>query len=302
MTGPAEHPDQRLLRRWVRQLRVEKGASPHTVAGYERDVTRYLQWLGHRRLAEVTAQEAEQFVVTLRKDVGLSEKSVARTLAAVRGFHSFCVDERVLDNNVVTEVPVPRLKEAVPKALSVEAVVSILDKAKPGEAATPLQLRDWALVELLYSTGARITEVLDLDVDDVDATQQMILVRGKGSKERLVPLGAPALAALEAYVVRGRSALNKAGSPALFLNNRGARMSRQSGFKAVAEAAAAAGVEGVSPHSLRHSFATHLLEGGADIRVVQELLGHSSVVTTQIYTKVSPEHLREMWAASHPRQ
>ena len=154
---------------------------------------------------------------------------------------------------------------------------------------------------MLYSTGARITELLDLDVDDLDREQRVLLVRGKGGKERIVPLGRPALQAVERYLVRARPSLNKKGSPALFLNNRGARLGRQSGFKIVSQAAEAAGLEHVSPHSLRHSFATHLLEGGADIRVVQELLGHASVATTQIYTKVSPEHLREIWASSHPR-
>ena len=154
---------------------------------------------------------------------------------------------------------------------------------------------------MLYSTGARITELLDLDVDDLDREQRVLLVRGKGGKERIVPLGRPALQAVERYLVRARPSLNKKGSPALFLNNRGARLGRQSGFKIVSQAAEVAGLEHVSPHSLRHSFATHLLEGGADIRVVQELLGHASVATTQIYTKVSPEHLREIWASSHPR-
>lgn len=302
MNDLSEHPDQGLVRRWLRHLRVEKGASSHTVEGYQRDAERYLQWLNGRGLAEVSTHDVESFLISLRTEFGLSEKSVARTLAAVRGLHAFGMSERDLDNNVVAEVPVPRVKESIPKALSVHDVMAILDAAKPGETATALQLRDWALLELLYSTGARITEVLDLDLDDLDADQQMVTVRGKGSKERLVPLGVPAVQAVEAYVVRGRSALNKKGSPALFLNNRGERMSRQSGFKAVSEAAAEAGVDDVSPHSLRHCFATHLLEGGADIRVVQELLGHSSVVTTQIYTKVFPEHLREMWAASHPRQ
>ena len=189
----------------------------------------------------------------------------------------------------------------MPKALTVEQVIALIEAIPDGDSASCLDLRNRALVELLYSTGARITELMDLDVDDVDRDNRIIVVRGKGGKDRIVPLGAPALAAMDAYLSRARPTLNKKGSPALFVNNRGNRMGRQSGFKVVHEAAEAAEIGDVSPHALRHSFATHLLEGGADVRVVQELLGHSSVVTTQIYTKVTPEHLRQVWAESHPR-
>lgn len=293
--------NQKLVQRWIRHLRTERDLSPHTLSNYKRDVGKYVTWLGDKDLGDVTATDIENYLVYVRGELGLAASSTARMLASVRGLHSFGFQERALPIDVAASVPVPARGASIPKAMSVDDVVRLIDACPNGDGAGPLQLRDRALVEMLYSTGARITELLDLDVDDWDAENQWVLVRGKGGKERIVPLGTPALRALEQYQVRGREALNKKGSPALFLNRSGARMGRQSGFKVVSEAAERAGVGPVSPHTLRHSFATHLLEGGADVRVVQELLGHASVATTQIYTKVSPQHLREIWATSHPR-
>jgi len=293
--------NQKLVQRWIRHLRTERDLSPHTLSNYKRDVGKYVTWLGDKDLGDVTATDIENYLVYVRGELGLAASSTARMLASVRGLHSFGFQERALPIDVAASVPAPARGASIPKAMSVDDVVSLIDACPNGDGAGPLQLRDRALVEMLYSTGARITELLDLDVDDWDAENQWVLVRGKGGKERIVPLGTPALRALEQYQVRGREALNKKGSPALFLNRSGARMGRQSGFKVVSEAAERAGVGPVSPHTLRHSFATHLLEGGADVRVVQELLGHASVATTQIYTKVSPQHLREIWATSHPR-
>ncbi|WP_312589361.1 site-specific tyrosine recombinase XerD [Corynebacterium dentalis] len=293
--------NQKLVQRWIRHLRTERDLSPHTLSSYKRDVGKYVTWLGDKDLGDVTATDIENYLVYVRGELGLAASSTVRMLASVRGLHSFGFQERALPIDVAASVPAPARGASIPKAMSVDDVVSLIDACPNGDGAGPLQLRDRALVEMLYSTGARITELLDLDVDDWDAENQWVLVRGKGGKERIVPLGTPALRALEQYQVRGREALNKKGSPALFLNRSGARMGRQSGFKVVSEAAERAGVGPVSPHTLRHSFATHLLEGGADVRVVQELLGHASVATTQIYTKVSPQHLREIWATSHPR-
>ncbi|KAB1503580.1 site-specific tyrosine recombinase XerD [Corynebacterium sp. 320] len=297
--------NQRIATRWFRHLKTERHLSAHTVDNYQRDIRRYVQWLGDRALKDVRTDEVEQFVTWLRTDAGtgrgLAKSSVARTLAAVRGLHNFCQSERYVDLDVTADVPVPSLPRPIPKALSVAQVEALLDAIPSGDSASALDLRDKALVEMLYSTGARISELMDLDVDDLDRDLNIVLVRGKGGKERIVPVGIPALHAIDAYLTRARPALNTTGSPALFLNNRGRRMGRQSGFKAVSQAAEAAGIGPVSPHSLRHSFATHLLEGGADVRVVQELLGHASVVTTQIYTKVTPDHLRQVWIESHPR-
>lgn len=298
MSREANH---KLGRAYIRHLKTERDVSVHTLSNYQRDLDRYLEWLDAKALGDVTATDIEDHLVFLRKDLNLAASSAARALAAIRGLHSFAHADGRLPFDVAADVPTPSQGSSIPKALSLAQVEALLNAVPAGDGASQINIRDRALLEMLYSTGARITELLDLDVDDLDREQRMLLVRGKGGKERIVPLGRPALEAVERYLVRARPSLNKKGSPALFLNNRGARLGRQSGFKIVAQAADAAGLQHVSPHSLRHSFATHLLEGGADIRVVQELLGHASVATTQIYTKVSPEHLREIWASSHPR-
>ncbi|MGV0384012.1 tyrosine recombinase [Corynebacterium sp. 22_2729] len=298
MSREANH---KLGRAYIRHLKTERDVSVHTLSNYQRDLDRYLEWLDAKALGDVTATDIEDHLVFLRKDLNLAASSAARALAAIRGLHSFAHADGRLPFDVAADVPTPSQGSSIPKALSLAQVEALLNAVPAGDGASQINIRDRALLEMLYSTGARITELLDLDVDDLDREQRMLLVRGKGGKERIVPLGRPALQAVERYLVRARPSLNKKGSPALFLNNRGARLGRQSGFKIVAQAADAAGLQHVSPHSLRHSFATHLLEGGADIRVVQELLGHASVATTQIYTKVSPEHLREIWASSHPR-
>lgn len=298
MSREANH---KLGRAYIRHLKTERDVSVHTLSNYQRDLDRYLEWLDAKALGDVTATDIEDHLVFLRKDLNLAASSAARALAAIRGLHSFAHADGRLPFDVAADVPTPSQGSSIPKALSLAQVEALLNAVPAGDGASQINIRDRALLEMLYSTGARITELLDLDVDDLDREQRMLLVRGKGGKERIVPLGRPALEAVERYLVRARPSLNKKGSPALFLNNRGARLGRQSGFKIVAQAADAAGLQHVSPHSLRHSFATHLLEGGADIRVVQELLGHASVATTQIYTRVSPEHLREIWASSHPR-
>ena len=298
MSREANH---KLGRAYIRHLKTERDVSVHTLSNYQRDLDRYLEWLDVKALGDVTATDIEDHLVFLRKDLNLAASSAARALAAIRGLHSFAHADGRLPFDVAADVPTPSQGSSIPKALSLAQVEALLNAVPAGDGASQINIRDRALLEMLYSTGARITELLDLDVDDLDREQRMLLVRGKGGKERIVPLGRPALEAVERYLVRARPSLNKKGSQALFLHNRGARLGRQSGFKIVAQAADAAGLQHVSPHSLRHSFATHLLEGGADIRVVQELLGHASVATTQIYTKVSPEHLREIWASSHPR-
>lgn len=297
--------NDRLIHRWRRHLLTERNVSAHTLSNYQRDIDRYQEWLGEREIADVTSNDIEQHLVWLQNDEpghkGIARSSAARALASIRSLHDFGEREKLLPSNVAATVPVPKRGSSIPKALTVEQVSSLLDATPNDAAASLVDIRDRAVLEMLYSTGARISELLALDVDDVDQGERMVLVRGKGAKERLVPLGSPASEALEQYVVRARPAMNKKGSPALFLNMRGGRMGRQSGFKTVMQAAERAGLPPVNPHALRHSFATHLLQGGADVRVVQELLGHSSVATTQIYTKVTADHLREMWATSHPR-
>ncbi|RAV34355.1 site-specific tyrosine recombinase XerD [Corynebacterium heidelbergense] len=294
--------NEKIVAAWLRYLRVEVNVSANTLENYRRDVNRYLRWLGPRPLAEVQTREIEDFIAHLSGDLNLARASVSRSLAAIRGLHKFAVQERMLHADAADAVTRPAMPAHIPKALSVTQVERLLEACPNGEGATHINLRDRAMVELLYSTGARISEVLGLDVDDLNRAERCVLLRGKGGKERIVPLGGPALQAVDQYLVRGRPQLNTRGNPALFLNRRGARMQRQSGFNVVRDAAHRAQLSEVSPHSLRHTFATHLLQGGADVRVVQELLGHSNVATTQIYTKVSPELLREMWAQAHPRR
>ncbi len=220
----------------------------------------------------------------------------------MRGFHKFAVRDGIVPTDPAAAVKPPTPAKRLPKALPLADVEAILEAA--GAAGTTLALRDRALLEVLYGTGARISEAIGLDVDDLDLADGTVRLRGKGSKERIVPVGSYARAAVEAYLVRGRPELvaTGAGTPALFLNARGGRLSRQSAWTVLVKAADRAGVtRDVSPHTMRHSFATHLLDGGADVRVVQELLGHASVTTTQIYTLVTVDNLREVFATAHPR-
>ena len=303
----ASTPD--VVQRYLDHLTVEKGSAPNTVSSYRRDLERYSGFLARRgvqSLTEVTETDVRDFLVALRKGdpddgvPGLADSSVARTLVATRGFHKFAAAEGIVAEDVAHAVRPPKAPRRLPKALSVDEVLAILEAA--GAADHPRALRDRAMLELLYSCGARISEVTALDVDDLDTEHRAVVLRGKGGKERIVPVGRPAIAAVDAYLVRGRPALLKRGTPALFLNIRGGRLSRQSAWQVLVDAAGRAGVDkDVSPHTLRHSFATHLLDGGADVRVVQELLGHSSVTTTQVYTLVTVNTMREVYATAHPR-
>lgn len=297
------------LQRYLDHLTVERGSAANTVSSYRRDLVRYKDFLASRGIAslsEVSEADVREFLVALRRGdpergvPPLADSSVARTLVATRGFHRFAAAEGIVADDVAHAVRPPKPAQRLPKALAVDEVLAILEAA--GAPDHPRALRDRALLELLYSCGARISEVTALDVDDIDTEYRAVVLRGKGGKERIVPVGRPAIAAVDAYLVRGRPALAKKGAPALFLNIRGGRLSRQSAWQVLVDAAARAGVEKeVSPHTLRHSFATHLLDGGADVRVVQELLGHSSVTTTQVYTLVTVNTMREVYATAHPR-
>lgn len=230
----------------------------------------------------------------------LAASSVARTVVSVRGFHRFCAEEGLSGDDPAGAWRPPSIPRRLPKAIPYDEVLALISESAAQEP--PLGPRDAALLEILYGAGARISEACGLDVDDVDLAERSLLLRGKGGRERRLPLGSHAAEAVDAYLVRGRPELLTRGTPALFLNTRGQRLSRQSAWAALSGAAQRARLpQSVSPHTLRHSFATHLLEGGADVRVVQELLGHASVTTTQIYTRVTVETLREVYAASHPR-
>jgi integrase/recombinase XerD len=290
---------------FLHHLTVERGSAANTMRSYGADLRRYLQYLetlGIDDLGAVREGDVAGFVTALRTEPSpLAASSAARALAAVRGLHRFAVRDGLLADDVAREVRPPALPARLPRALTLDQVEQLLAGCV-GDG--PAALRDRALLELLYSTGARISEAVGLDRDDLDAAGRTVLLRGKGGKQRIVPVGRPALAAVDAYLVRARPALaaRGRGTPALLLNARGARLSRQSAWHALRGAAEAAGLAtDVSPHTLRHCFATHLLAGGADVRVVQELLGHASVTTTQIYTSVTVDTLREVYATSHPR-
>lgn len=299
------------LEEYLAHLTVERGLSEHTLAAYRRDLTRYTHYLaglGRRTLADVTEADVGSYIEVLRSgdDGGrpLAPSSAGRAVVAVRGWHRFAALEGQTTADPSAAVRAPATQRRLPRTLSTDDVERLLEAASLGDG--PVPLRDRALLELLYGTGARITEAVSLAVDDVSLGEDGALLRlfGKGRRERVVPVGRYAVEAVEAYLVRGRPALAQhgRGNSALFLNRRGNPLSRQSAWAALQEAAGRAGLEGqVSPHTLRHSFATHLLAGGADVRVVQELLGHASVTTTQIYTQVTVQTMREVYAAAHPR-
>ncbi len=288
--------------RLLRQLAIERGLSAHTVAAYRRDLAGYVAVLEARGVTDASAivrADVAAFRSALA-DRGLAASSVARHLSAVKALHRWLVDERVASEDVTRDERPPKLPQRLPKGISVSQMQRLLETPSGDD---PAGLRDRALLELLYATGARISEVLGLDVDDLASEHGLVRVTGKGAKQRLVPVGSFAREAVEAWLVRGRPALaaKGRGGPALLLGARGGRLSRQAAWEIIQRVADEAGVEHVSPHTFRHSFATHLLEGGADVRVVQELLGHASVATTQIYTHVTADTLRDMYTTAHPR-
>jgi integrase/recombinase XerD len=315
--------------RYLDHLTVERGLAAHTLQAYRRDLRRYAAALGaagRAGIGDVTTQDVAGYLAGLREgDEGhppLAASSAGRAVVAVRGLHAFTLAEGLASADPARQVRPPAPPRRLPRAIAVDDVERLLVAAGAGEGPRPL--RDRALLELLYATGARISEATALDVDDLDLTAEgarsgpagepsgaaawpaTVRLSGKGSKQRVVPVGRFARQALEHYLVRGRPALAVAArrtsaSPAVFLNARGGRLTRQGAWAVLRAAAQRAGIAGVSPHTLRHSFATHLLDGGADVRVVQELLGHASVTTTQVYTLVTVDKLREVYASAHPR-
>ena len=307
-------PAGRAIGTYLQHMAVERGLAVNTLDAYRRDLLRYARFLSARGvedISRITRHDVTAFAQSISEGSdgasALSVRSAARTIVAVRGLHRFWALEGMTAADPASDVHPPMPGKRLPKAISVSEVTRILEAVS---LDTPSGLRDRALLEFLYSTGARISEAVGLDVDDLSLERipakgpDVVRLFGKGSKERLVPLGSYAARALDDYLVRGRPAASAKGkgTPALFLNARGGRLSRQSAWTILKNAAEKANIgRDVSPHTLRHSFATHLLEGGADVRVVQELLGHASVTTTQVYTLVTAETLREVYAAAHPR-
>ena len=301
-------------RGYLQHLVVERGLAANTVESYRRDLNRYAEVLaarGKTEVGDVIALDVAEFRAALHTGdehhPPLATSSVGRAVVAVRGFHAFARAQGLTVDDPAREVAPPPPPRRLPKAITVDEIERLLDAAGSTDDPDPRVLRDRALLEFLYGTGARISEVTGLDVDDLDhlARDPAVRLSGKGGKQRYVPVGSYAVRALDAYLVRGRPALAAAAarraSPAVFLNARGGRLTRQGAWGVLREAAVRSGKTDVSPHTLRHSFATHLLDGGADIRVVQELLGHASVTTTQVYTLITVDKLREVYAAAHPR-
>jgi integrase/recombinase XerD len=302
---------------YLEHLVVERGLARNTIESYRRDLSRYessLAGLGKAQLGDVTSADVAEFLASLREGdaehQALAVSSAARAVIAVRGLHAFAAAQGLAETDPARDVPPPTPPRRLPKAITVTEVERLLDASGPGPddlSADPRLLRDRALLEFLYGTGARISEVTGLDVDELRLDDDPVVrLAGKGGKQRVVPVGSYAVRALQAYLVRARPALAAASrrisvSPAVFLNARGGRLTRQGAWGVLHAAAERARLPDVSPHTLRHSFATHMLDGGADIRVVQELLGHASVATTQVYTLITVDRLREVYASSHPR-
>ncbi|VEI12413.1 site-specific tyrosine recombinase XerD [Trueperella bialowiezensis] len=312
MSGDAQGDEQRSFARDVNQylahLRVERSLSDNTIAAYSRDLQHYVDHLnarGVRSFAQVSDDDAASFADYLHSGLPsgkpMAQSSIARMLTSIRRLHEFLYEEGRVGHDPTRGVRPPKQPMRLPKAITIDEMERLIAAASVGEG--PIPLRDRALVEILYGTGARVSEAVGLTGDDVDLDAAQIRLFGKGRKERVLPLGRYAIDALDQYLVRGRPDLASKGrgNAFVFLNKRGNPLSRQSAWGAIQDIAGRAGMDGISPHTFRHSFATHLLEGGADVRIVQEMLGHASVTTTQIYTKVTTEKLREMYVSSHPR-
>ncbi len=287
---------------YLMYLTVERGSSPNTIESYGRDLRRYegfLQSCGKRDIESVAREDVEAFVASFM-ELDYAAASAERALASVRGMHGFLVEECICEHNPTLGVPTPRRPQRLPDVLSIQQACSLVEQTFPSTAAGQ---RDRAILEVLYGCGLRVSELCGLDMREVLLEEELVRVFGKGSKERVVPLGGAALRALSSYIQSWRPGLLRAGraTNAVFLNQRGGRLTRQSVHAICEKYGRYVGIDGLHPHTLRHSFATHLVEGGADLRVVQELLGHASIATTQIYSHVDRTHIRWEYLTAHPR-
>ncbi|HSL26807.1 MAG TPA: site-specific tyrosine recombinase [Acidimicrobiia bacterium] len=281
---------------YLSSLAVERGLSPHTVAAYRRDLDQYLAFLGGR---DPDPSALDRFVAHLHGR-GLAATSVARKMAAVKGLYRFLLAEGLATADPTRLLEAPRRPDQFPKALPVDTAIALMEAPDPASVAGR---RDRALLEFLYATGARVSEAVGLDLPDLDLEEKVAIVTGKGDRQRLVPIGQAAVAALAGWLPDRLRLARPGAADAIFLNMRGGRLTRQSAFRIVRQHAARIGLDpaSVSPHTLRHSAATHMVEGGADLRSVQVMLGHAKISTTQVYTRVSPQHLVEVFLLSHPR-
>lgn len=291
-----------ILKDYEYYLKNEKGSSANTVESYMRDLNQYAEFL--KKYHEISKpkfiekKHIEGYLKSLKRQI--SAKSIARKLTAIKSFHHFLILEKEVDMDVAKEFASPKIEKKLPRVLSVDEVVSILEQI---DKTKPLGLRNAALLELIYGSGLRVSELLDIEMEDIHLNQGYILVRGKGSKERVVPISDMSVIALKNYMVKAReNLLGNMKTKALFLNQKGERLSRQGFFKLLKKLALDAGVDSdCSPHTLRHSFATHLLENGMDLRTLQSLLGHEDISTTQIYTHISQKRIKEIYNEAHPR-
>lgn len=295
--------------RFIAHIKIERGLSSATVNAYRNDIDRYVAWLAQQGVTQpnaITPTHVEEYIAHL-SDEGQSASSRSRRLASLHMFHRFLLAENLTHIDVSANIKAPKQAQNLPDVLSIDEVTALLQAVEIPGTTDPAMLRDAALLEFMYATGARVSEVVSLNMDDLDFTQHVARVTGKGNKQRLVPFGSYAQNAIETYIHSARNQLAAKSKTsevqqALFLNLRGKRLSRQSVWEIIQRAGARAHIERpLHPHTLRHSFATHMIQGGADVRTVQELLGHASVKTTQIYTHVSADALIEAYVLSHPR-
>ncbi len=291
-----------LLKDYEYYLKKEKGSSANTIESYVRDLNQYVEFLervhGIKKPKNIEKSHIESYMKSLKRQ--MTSKSMARKLTAIRSFHHFLTIEKEVDEDVGKQIASPKIEKHLPQVLAVEEVLSILNQV---DLSKPLGLRNSALMELIYGSGLRVSELLDIEMEDIHLNQGYIIVKGKGSKERMVPISDPAIIALRNYIIKGREQLlGDTKTNFLFLNQSGQRLSRQGFFKLLKKLASDAGVKTeCSPHTLRHSFATHLLENGMDLRTLQSLLGHEDISTTQIYTHISQKRIKEIYKSAHPR-
>ena len=301
MEGLAPSPLTAALDEYLGYLAIERGSSPNTVQSYGRDLVRYLRYLEDAGIAEpsdVTRQDIEAHLEAL-VEVGLAPASVERAVSAIKGFHRFMVTEQICAEHPTADLPLPRKAKHLPDVISHAQAAALLDQPF---AQTPAGQRDRTILEVLYGCGLRVSELCGLDQRDLALDEEVLRVLGKGSKERVVPVMGTAASQLRSYLDTWREGLvGRTPTPAVFLNVRGGRISRQSVHAIVERYGRLVGIEGLHPHTLRHSFATHMLEGGADLRIVQEILGHSDISTTQLYTHVDRTHVRMAYLGAHPR-
>ncbi len=291
-----------LINEYQYYLKREKGLSQNTITAYLRDLEQYRLFLEKTyeitKVGKIERKHIELFLKSLHKKA-LSAKSLSRKLTSIKGFHQFLLIENELQNNVAYDLESPKVEKTLPQVLTIPEVVRIIEVIK---GTDPLSLRNQALLELIYGSGLRVSELLDLKISDIHLLEGYVRVLGKGNKEREVPLGEMSIQALRLYLTKSRNQLTISNIDYLFLNQDGKRLSRQGFFKILRKIARTAGIErDVSPHTLRHSFATHLLEAGVDLRTLQELLGHEDIQTTQIYTHISQKHLKDVYLNTHPR-